>query len=231
MANVISKIIKNWTEYQIYGSGGAAWAWDVTWPSSSTNWHLAVFSWTTGKVIKDWWAVPTVNNGTLTITQNGTSKGTFTANQSSAATIALTDTTYESKAAASWWTAVSLVTTGEKYTWNNKQNALSTQTAYSAKGTATKVPQITTNTLGQVTWITEKSITFPVTSVWGSTWAVWLKTINNNAITWSGNISVWTLTAETAKSWDTWTTYIFKVSTTAPAAWTASNIITFVIDS
>ena len=35
-----------------------------------------------------------------------------------------TDTTYESKAAASGGTAVSLVTTGEKYTWNNKQNAL-----------------------------------------------------------------------------------------------------------
>lgn len=31
-----------------------------------------------------------------------------------------TDTTYESKAAASGGTAVSLVTTGEKYTWNNK---------------------------------------------------------------------------------------------------------------
>lgn len=35
-----------------------------------------------------------------------------------------TDTTYESKTAASGGTAVSLVTTGEKYTWNNKQNAL-----------------------------------------------------------------------------------------------------------
>lgn len=33
-----------------------------------------------------------------------------------------TDTTYESKAAASGGTAVSLVTTGEKYTWNNKGN-------------------------------------------------------------------------------------------------------------
>ena len=31
-----------------------------------------------------------------------------------------TDTTYESKSAASGGTAVSLVTTGEKYTWNNK---------------------------------------------------------------------------------------------------------------
>ena len=37
-------------------------------------------------------------------------------------TIAATDTTYESKAAASGGTAVSLVTTGEKYTWNNKSD-------------------------------------------------------------------------------------------------------------
>ena len=34
-----------------------------------------------------------------------------------------TDTTYSSKTAASGGTAVSLVTTGEKYTWNNKLNA------------------------------------------------------------------------------------------------------------
>lgn len=39
-----------------------------------------------------------------------------------------------------------------------KQDELSTQTAYSAKGSATKVPQITTNNLGQVTNITEVTI-------------------------------------------------------------------------
>lgn len=38
--------------------------------------------------------IPTVNNATLTITQNGTSAGTFTANASSDTTISLTDTTY-----------------------------------------------------------------------------------------------------------------------------------------
>lgn len=47
-----------------------------------------------------------------------------------------TDTTYESKAAASGGTAVSLVTTGEKYTWNNKStvptNHASTATTYGA---------------------------------------------------------------------------------------------------
>ena len=36
-----------------------------------------------------------------------------------------TDTTYESKAASQGGTAVSLVTTGEKYTWNAKQDAIS----------------------------------------------------------------------------------------------------------
>ena len=42
---------------------------------------------------------------------------------------------------------------------SGKQDKLTTQTAYSAKGSATKVPQITTNTLGQVTGITEVTIT------------------------------------------------------------------------
>ena len=41
---------------------------------------------------------------------------------------------------------------------SGKQDALATQTAYSSKGTATKVPQITTNSLGQVTGITEVTI-------------------------------------------------------------------------
>lgn len=38
--------------------------------------------------------IPTVYNGTLTVTQNGVSVGTFTANQSGNTTVALTDTTY-----------------------------------------------------------------------------------------------------------------------------------------
>ena len=48
-------------------------------------------------------------------------------------TIAATDTTYSSKSAASGGTDVSLVTTGEKYTWNNKSNLVlgtTSSTAY-----------------------------------------------------------------------------------------------------
>ena len=47
-----------------------------------------------------------------------------------------TDTTYESKAAASGGTAVSLVTTGEKYTWNSKTSNTGTITGVSANGTS-----------------------------------------------------------------------------------------------
>lgn len=67
---------------------------------------------------------PTIGNGTITIKQ-GTNSQTFSTNQGNNKTITLTDTTYESKTAASGGTALSLVTTGEKYTWNNKQAAIS----------------------------------------------------------------------------------------------------------
>ena len=57
--------------------------------------------------------------------------------------------------------------------WQKEEfTVISTQTAYSAKGTSTKVAQITTNTAGQVTAVSEVSIDFPVTSVNGSTGAV-----------------------------------------------------------
>jgi hypothetical protein len=57
-------------------------------------------------------------------------------------TIAATDTTYSSKSAASGGTDVSLVTTGEKYTWNNKT---------SNTGTVTKVTAGTGLTGGDIT--------------------------------------------------------------------------------
>lgn len=65
---------------------------------------------------------------------------------------------------------------------NGKQNTLTSQTAYSSKGSATKVPQITTNSLGQVTNISEVTITQP--------------TVNNGTLTIQKNGSnVQTFTA------------------------------------
>ena len=52
MANTITKITYDGNDYEV-------WTWDVVWPASATDWHLAVFDWATGKLIKDWWVVPT----------------------------------------------------------------------------------------------------------------------------------------------------------------------------
>ena len=39
-------------------SATVAWMWDVVWPEWATDWNLAVFDGTTGKLIKDWWPIP-----------------------------------------------------------------------------------------------------------------------------------------------------------------------------
>lgn len=43
------------------------WSWDVNWPASSTDWHLAVFDWATWKIIKDWGAIPEWNVKSFTL--------------------------------------------------------------------------------------------------------------------------------------------------------------------
>ena len=71
---------------------------------------------------------------------------------------------------------------------SSKQDNLTTQTAYTSKWTSTKVPTITTNTLWQVTAITETSIAFPVTSVNGSTWAVTVAAFSPSNAWSTGNV-------------------------------------------
>lgn len=66
--------------------GGYVWDEYEDWWRKMSEVRLALYS--------DIPTVPTVNNATLTVTQNGTTAGTFTANASSNVTIALTDTTY-----------------------------------------------------------------------------------------------------------------------------------------
>ena len=51
MTNTITKITLDGNDYEV-------WTGNVVWPSSATDGHLAVFDWTTWKLIKDWWVVP-----------------------------------------------------------------------------------------------------------------------------------------------------------------------------
>ena len=81
-----------------------SWSWDVVWPASSTDWHLAVFDWATGKIIKDWWAIPTapvssVNSQTWAVVLDADD---------------ISDSTTTNK----------FVTATDKTTWSGKQDAL-----------------------------------------------------------------------------------------------------------
>lgn len=67
-------------------------------------------------------------------------------------------TTYTSIAAASGGTAVSLVTTGEKYIWNNKQNALVFDGVYDASNNKAATVSTVTNAITEVTIEIERYI-------------------------------------------------------------------------
>ena len=123
------------------------WAWFITW---ITSWDVTTALWYTpandSSVVKTSW------NQSIAWTK------TFS-----------TSPVVPSKTTDAWNNATTIATEAQVY---KKQDKLTTQTAYTSKWTSTKVPTITTNTLWQVTAISETAITFPVTSVNWSTWAV-----------------------------------------------------------
>lgn len=79
---------------------------------------------------------------------------------------------------------------------SNYQTALSTQTAYTSKWTSTKVPQITTNTLWQVTGITETNISYPSQVDDTAYWSSW------NGVTWTAPSKNAVYDAIESKLWD-----------------------------
>ena len=107
----------------------------------------------------------------------------------SSGTISATDTTYESKTAASGGTDVSLCTTGEKYTWNNKSDFSGSYNDLSNKPT---IPD-------ELADLSDDSTHRVVTDTEKNTWSgkqdalvsgTNIKTINNESILGSGNITV-----------------------------------------
>ena len=109
-------------------------------------------------------------NGKLSVNVPWTDEGkTYTAGTnvqiSSSNVISATDTTYESKTAASGGTAVSLVTTGEKYTWNQAEpNVQSDWNATSGDAKILNKPtnvSAFTNDAGYLTSFTETDPTVP----------------------------------------------------------------------
>lgn len=101
--------------------------------------------------------------------------------------------------------------------WGNKQDALVTQTAYTSKGSATKVPQITTNSLGQVIGITEVTITHPTELPSQSGNSGKFLTTNGSAVSWA---TVDALPSQSGQSGKFLTTNGTNASWQAPVTWT-----------
>ena len=127
------------------------------------------------------------------------------------------------------WITAGKVSTYDWYasTISGKQDALSTQTAYTSKWTSTKVPTITTNTLWQVTSISETSIAFPVTSVNSDTWAVTVNDVKiyNSALAVASEWTVGYFTTDKSlaiQDWNGWTDIMLEPSN----AWSNWDVIT-----
>lgn len=127
-------------------------------------------------------SLPTVNNWTLTVKQNWTSKWTFTANQSGASTIELTDTTYS---AGNWIDITNNAISTASIYWTSSTAAATTEKVVS-------IPSITSLNAWQV--IIVKPTT--TSSVANSTiklnnFTAYPMRYNNTAITTSTDSVVW----------------------------------------
>lgn len=87
------------------------------------------------------------DSGTSSLSMSANTKYKLTAGGETYIFTTPSDTTYESKSAASGGTAVSLVTTGEKYTWNNKSElTIGTTAGTAAEGNHTHTTSLASDT-------------------------------------------------------------------------------------
>ena len=121
-------IAADWKTISATGGGSG----DVTWPWSSTSGNLAVFDGVTGKVIKDWGAVPTVNNWTIKIKQSALVKGSFTLNQSTAEQTISLDAGFVPTNSATEGQVIMAATQGIGYYWASLGTAAAKDTGTSS---------------------------------------------------------------------------------------------------
>ena len=201
------------------------WAVETHSPVQSVNWQTWAVTLT----------IPTVNDATLTIQKNGTDVQTFTANQSTNVTANITVPT-DTGDLTNWaWFITGItswdVTAALWYTPANDSSVVKTSWNQSIDWTKTfstspVVPNKTANAANTWTAIATEAQVYKKQDTLVS-WTN-IKTVNWNSLLGSGNVSVWTLTAETVVSGVSGTTYTIKVSSSAPASWTANTVITFV---
>jgi hypothetical protein len=231
--------IQDWADWQ--------WTWDVIWPSSSTDWHLAVFDWATGKLIKDGGAKTTVVNNL-----NSTSTtAALSANQgrvldgkiaelfglwkflslwnsttwlpiSFPLDVPYTYTTWDYFLVETVWTT-NYKPTWSSYTWTASSTAETEDIEvwdiyiYDGQVWLLQLNHGKSVSFANITWQPTDNENL-ATALWGKQDTISdLSTIRTNATNWA-----------TVVSGDSGVTYTIKVSNSDPASWTASNIITLV---
>ena len=231
--------IQDWADWQ--------WTWDVIWPSSSTDWHLAVFDWTTGKLIKDGGAKTTVVNNL-----NSTSAtAALSANQgrildgkiaelfglwkflslwnsttwlpiSFPLDVPYTYTTWDYFLVETVW-STNYKPTWSSYTWTASSTAETEDIEvwdiyiYDGQVWLLQLNHGKSVSFANITWQPTDNTNL-ATALWGKQDTISdLSTIRTNATNWA-----------TVVSGDSGVTYTIKVSNSDPASWTASNIITLV---
>ena len=139
--------------------------------------------------------IPTVNNATLTIKQNSTSKGTFTANSSSDIEINLTDTTYStftgadgSNAGTSGLVPAPTATDNTKYlkgdgTWATVSANLPSQTGNSGKFLTTNGTDASWSSISQLPSQTDQNGKYLTTNGTTASWTTLTIPTTTNSVT------------------------------------------------
>ena len=149
---------------------------------------------------------------------------------------AATDTTYSSKSEASGGTDVSLVTTGEKYTWNHKSNltlgntastALAGNTKYAGSstqgGAATSAEKLTnTSNIGN----TNQPVYFTTGGVPTAISYTIDKSVPSNAVFTDTNTKVTSAANHYAPAEDTSSQLDADASSTTAATWNSTSLVT-----
>lgn len=166
-AAVLNFTIPRWAD----GTGSG----DVVWPASSTDWHLAVFDWVTGKLIKDGGTVPVVPS-TISSFTNDSWYLTSTTGVSSVNSQNWAVTVTEFTPTSAWTTGYVLKKTAD---WYDREAESGAVTSVNWQTWAVTVTEFTPSGTATTGYVVTKT-------AWGYEWAApsgWIENVTTGTTT------------------------------------------------
>ena len=212
--------------FQVQDWADGQWAWDVVWPASSTDWHLAVFDWATWKLLKDWGAMPTIPTKVSDLSNDS---GFITWIDSGDVTTAL------------WYTpadSASLGTAATKNTWTSSGNVpvldSNWKLANSTLPWVALTDTFTVSTSSDLTslssadqWdlaiVTSENKTYVLSQAPYSTASNWKQILSPTWWVTSVNWQTWAVTVSEFTPWGTATTWYVVKKTDSWYGWAAES--------